>query len=80
MSMAARVPLGAARRARHDRHEVRLRDGAVRRLHRIGWLFSTRHPAPKQFLPWPRKGPAGDNGSPKDSAVASCYDSSSRPT
>ena len=25
--------LGAARRARHDRHEVRLRHGAVRRLH-----------------------------------------------
>ena len=26
--------LGAARRARHDRHEIRLRHGAVRRLHR----------------------------------------------
>ena len=28
------LALGAARRARHDRHEVRLRHGAVRRLHR----------------------------------------------
>ena len=36
------APLGAARRARHDRHEVRLRHGAVRRLHRA--CRRRRHP------------------------------------
>ena len=35
-------PLGVARRARHDRHEVRLRHGAVRRLHRA--CRRRRHP------------------------------------
>ena len=37
--------LGAARRARHDRHEVRLRHGAVRRLHRACRRRRRRAPA-----------------------------------
>src|SRR3984893_16799127 len=36
------APLGVARRARHDRHEVRLRHGALRRLHRA--CRRGRHP------------------------------------
>ena len=36
--------VGVARRARHDRHEVRLRHGAVRRLH--GASRRRRRPAP----------------------------------
>src|SRR5437763_3834389 len=36
------APLGVARRARHDRHEVRLRHGVVRRLHRA--CRRRRHP------------------------------------
>ena len=36
------APVGVARRARHDRHEVRLRHGALRRLHRA--CRRRRHP------------------------------------
>ena len=47
---------------------------------RIGWLCLIKHRAPKRSLRSPRKRPAGDSHSLKESAVACRSSTSSRPT